>query len=129
MTNDAPKFTAAEWQIIEHRLEVEDCVAECLSDEANEVHFAFEDVENACHDLRVGGRDSVASVVEKYGRGMIADILEDCLDGSTFFGDIDSEVALENITAANVRKLRRAADTLDAKVSEFCGRRVVTARH
>ena len=124
------KLTDSEWGILEHRLDLTDCLGECYADtmytEAEDAGRAMSDEEHqslkntaeaAAHKLNCDIRrtrqidtDTLTSL-DKW-------ILADCLDGTTFFTDIDDAVWDGELTKGKVLSLRKAGHSLQRKFNE-----------
>jgi hypothetical protein len=124
------KLTDNEYEILDHRLSLVQCLAEVYADtlaiEAEDAGVAFADeqyhaaytlAENAAEKLwetlgRTRQIDADALTdVEKFA-------LADCLDGSTFFCDMDDAVFEGELTKGKALALRRAGQSLERKLNE-----------
>lgn len=124
------KLTALQVEILDHRLEVSDCVADALGewmdkDGAIRSGWSADEVVEHCEWLQ-------RLLAEKYRGGVIdlsrcfavnpgltVDVLRDCVEGSTFLCDMD-----DYVSAAKARGIRRSADELAEKISALIGQRV-----
>ena len=101
------KFTKTEWEIIEHRLGVPDCIAEVLEGEG----FNYQEVEDRVYELQSKGCDAV-DMDSRVDRA----ILEDCCDGCTFFNDIQDAAELGEISRGTMMARFKAARSLGVKL-------------
>jgi hypothetical protein len=124
------KLTDNEWGILEHRLDIHDCIAECYADTmyaeaegrgakmTDEQHKAAYDLANdAGGDLNNAIRASKQIDTDKL-TDLDKWILSDCLDGSTFFCDIDDAVWDGELTKGKALSLRKAGHSLQRKLNE-----------
>lgn len=102
------KLTKLETEILNHRLEAPDEIAEALD------KYMVEDVETVCSLLMQGNFDTCLANAPE----ITADILQDCVDGSTYMGHSNHE------SPQKARAMYRAGCSLAVKVSEFIGRDV-----
>jgi hypothetical protein len=112
-------ITPGEWKLIEHRLELTDCLAETMRDtydwDEKDCEAKARELLRACEkqfaannriELDLGAMDEVT-----------VEILKDCMDGTTYFADVEDAVALRNITRGTALAMERAAQSLEAKFS------------
>lgn len=115
-------LTPTEWDILEHRLQVSDAIAEALTDHAEdcEPHSSYhpDDIEECAELLRKG---SWSQACEGFPEKMIHEILEDCVDGCTYFPDIDDAVAGGDITESQKMTRINAGYSLQEKISNITG--------
>lgn len=114
------KLSKPQVEILQHRLG-SGCVADVLWE--SEV---VEDVKDA--------EAAVAAVQAYVEKGELPEddgitplereVLADCLDGSTFFANIDDAVALSHVNRGQFLSWRRAATELETLISRLCGRQV-----
>jgi hypothetical protein len=102
------KLTKLEREILEHRLEVPDCIAEFLEADFDEVYAA-------CQQIAAG---------EISDSPLVRDILADCVEGSTFCGTMIGAVDDGDVTRAQYRAATRAAHSLARKIGAIVGRQL-----
>lgn len=109
------KLTNNESEIILHRLESADCIAEALTD-----HCEGDEPASAFSEAQIITR---AGEIERNGLHTIdlsnqldRDIIEDCCDGCTFFGNIEDAVDFGEISRQKATAYYAAADSLSRKV-------------
>lgn len=109
------KLTDNEWEIIEHRLSLSDSVADVLSDQFDGLTYeqAQDKCEALCSRIEASKTIDVAALTE-HERAMLVD----CMDGSTFFADIDDAVWEGEMTRGKVLALRKAGRSLQRKLNE-----------
>ena len=124
------KLTKLQADILRHRLEVPDAISGCMCDgwDQPEPYDGWhpDDVEDCCKAICEAITDvefQDFNIVRKYGSEMVAEILADCIDGSTIVGCDISDIG-ENTTELSVANLIRSGNALAAKVSEYIGRKV-----
>lgn len=118
----ANKLTPTEREILMHRLE-----SGCIADVLFESDVApLDEAENAVHRVTNFVKES-ALPLEDFTR-LELEVVEDCLDGSTYFADYDDAMARNQTTRSKVRKWNKAADDLEDAVSKAVGHPVVCAR-
>jgi hypothetical protein len=86
------KITKTQYEILEHRLDIPDCIHEVLNDDLEEPRVAIEPVEESCEKLKAlakrGTIDwSTLTDLDK-------EVLWDAIDGSTFMGCADGAVGV-----------------------------------
>lgn len=106
------RLTKLEKDILEHRLNVQECIADAL-----EGDFQREQVERVCDLLLEEKWDEALAVG---GEPLLFAVLEDAVDGNTYYG---SEVG--NGRPQKEAAFLRAGQSLATKVSELIGRKVV----
>jgi len=108
-------LTPNEFEILQHRLEMPDTLAQVMFDT---YVWDVVEVEEAARKLyeRVKLQRGIdyqnLTVVER-------ELLHDCLDGSTFFAGMPDEVALGRMTRQKQAALHRAADSLEEKFARL----------
>ena len=104
------KFTRTEWEIIRHRLDVDDAIIEVLLDAQFPV-FGKLAIEDAIYMLQLNGcqRENFSDAERL--------VLSECCLGSTFFCGIEDAVAREELTRGNVLAYQRAAKRLEEKLN------------
>lgn len=116
MSNNILSISPIEWEIIEHRLDVPDALAGALSDtfgwDESEIEASANRFKFLPHD-GLGNRLIDVTTLTEIDR----EVLKDCLEGSTFFADMDDEVALGNMTKGKKLAYRKAALTVSDKLS------------
>lgn len=102
------RLTPTEIEILQHRLEVPETIADALEEEHDR-----ETVERCAESLRYYLKNCREIVL---GQDAVADaILADCCNGSTFFGSSEDAVALGEITRGKLLNWQRAAASLEKK--------------
>jgi hypothetical protein len=104
------RITKTQSEILRHRLEVPECIAECLS----EIHDP-ETVESRASEICdfVEDNTSLPPIESEIDR----DILADAIEGCTYYGSI--EYSLPPLQVANHR---RAGEALAKKIEKHIGR-------
>lgn len=112
------RFTAAEWAIIEHRLTLDDCLADVLSDTYDwDWEETREKVSNFYRRLR--------SFFQAHGEVEfeVNDLTEverealiDCVDGSTWFASSENAVASGEISWGRLMAQRQCAERIEKKM-------------
>ena len=130
------KLTNSEWEILDHRLACVDALAECyadtiyctdedagktLTDEQHEAAYNMaHDVASALWDRISATREIDVAALTDIERVLIAD----CVDGSTFFADMDDAVARHqsygegDMSRGKALSLRKAGNSLERKLNE-----------
>ena len=117
------QLTDNEWEIIDHRLSLSDAVAEMLTDglDANmredERELIFEQAQDEVEALRKSTELSKTIDIDALTRYQ-REALTDCLDGSTFFCDMDDAVFEGHLTKGKAMALRKAGHSLERKLNE-----------
>lgn len=110
--SDRPHFTPLEWEIIEHRLEIPDCIVECIaSEDPEDQKYHPDDVYLVAECLLK--KDWLSAYA--HSAEITAAVLEDAINGSTFFGSIDLAVAEGDITQQKMNAYVRAANSIMKK--------------
>jgi hypothetical protein len=124
------KLTDSEWAILEHRLDLTDCLAECYASTmycnaedagrvmSDEEHKALEEkAEAAAVKLNLEIRrtreidtDSLTEL-DKW-------LLADCLDGTTYFCGIEDAVWDKEISRGKAMSMRKAGYSIQRKFNE-----------
>jgi hypothetical protein len=124
------KLTDNEWGILEHRLDIHDCIAECYADTMySEAEGRGEKMTTAQHKAAYDAADEAGhrlncdiSRTRQIDSDKLTDldkfILADCLDGSTFFNDCEDAVAEGHWTHQKLNALMRSASALERKFNE-----------
>ena len=116
------KLTKTQIDILRHRIE-SGCIPEVLAEsDICTVELADDAVMEVRRMLDAGGFDDQLSAIE-------LEVIADCLDGSTYFANIDDAVALKQISKGAALMLFRAANELDALVSRLLGRPICCVRN
>ena len=109
------ELTKNESEIILHRLESADCIAEALTDhcEGDEPASAFSatEITSRVEEIESDGLRTI-----DLSRQLDRDILRDCCDGCTFFGNMEDAVDFEEITRQKATAYYTAAESLSNKV-------------
>jgi len=98
------ELTKNEIEIIQHRLEAPDCIAEATELSQGFVQDVVEKFEDQMHDGYVESGD-----IDE-GR-----VLEDCITGSTFMPGVEQGLEWGEISRQKAQAYRRACDTLENK--------------
>lgn len=112
------QLTPLEWEVMEHRLDVEDCLIDAL-----------------CDDDDGFDRDDTAAVIELLQQGeweqaldvepdIAVEVLCDCVNGSTFFG-----CAEHNVSEQKLNAIIKAGESLADKVEAWSGKSCVFPCH
>ena len=104
------RITKTQSEILRHRLEVPECIAECLS----EIHDP-ETVESRALEICdfVEDNTSLPPIESEIDR----DILENAIEASTFFGSIEYE-----LPPLQVSNMMRSGEALAVKIGKHIGR-------
>ena len=117
------QLTDNEWDIVEHHLSLSDAIAEVLTDGLNpdmpedERELIFEQVQDEVEALRKTielTKTIDLDAITRYQR----DALADCLDGNTFFADMDDAVFEGHWSRGKALALRKAGHSLQRKLNE-----------
>ena len=117
------KLTNNEWEIVEHRLSLSDAIAEMLTDgldpdmPEDERELIFEEIEGEVETLRKTTeltKTIDTDMLTRYQR----EALVDCMEGSTFFADMDDAVFEGEFTKGKALDLRKAGHSLQRKFNE-----------
>jgi hypothetical protein len=117
------KLTDNEWEIIDHRLSLSDAVAEMLTDgldatmREDERELIFEQAQDEVEALRKSTELTKTIDIDALTRYQ-REALTDCLDGSTFFCDMDDAVFDGHLTKGKAMALRKAGHSLERKLNE-----------
>ena len=124
------KLTDNEWGILEHRLDIHDCIAECYAD------TMYSQAEDSCKKMTAAQHKAAYDAANEAGHRLNCDIrktrqiesdkltdldkfiLADCLDGSTFFSDCEDAVAEGHWTHQKLNALMRSASALQRMFNE-----------
>lgn len=116
-------LTDNEWGIIEHWLSLSDAIAETLTDglapgmpDADR-ELIFDQVESEVESLRKAIELTKTIDLENITRYQ-REALADCLDGNTFFADMDAAVFEGQWSKGKAMALRRAGHSLQRKLNE-----------
>ena len=124
------KLTDNEWGILEHRLDIYDCIAECYADtmyvEAEDRGEKMTDEQHKAAYAVAYDAGSRLNCDIRNARQIDTDkltdldkwILADCLDGTTFFTDMDDAVWDGELTKGKALALRKAGHSLQRKFNE-----------
>jgi hypothetical protein len=124
------KLTDNEWGILEHRLDIHDCIADCYAatmysqaaDSGKKMtdaqhKAAYDAADEAGHRLNCDIRKTRQIDSDKL-TDLDKFILADCLDGSTFFSDCEDAVSWGDWTHQKLNALMRSASALERKFNE-----------
>lgn len=121
-------LTKHETDIVRHRLEVPDAIANFLTDHDEDdppYEFSEDDIYDAVVDLFNGLPELPDNPTP-----LQADIIEDCLAGSVYYqaakSAADEDMGCSRGEFLNIAK---AAGTLEEKISKLLGREVECVRH
>ena len=109
MTATTIKFTPTEMEIIQHRLVDSDCIIQCILETEGD-KFSEDELCDAID--RIEKSLNSVDATDK----AVMEVLFDCLDGSTFFANMDDGVALEMLTQAKANAYQRAANSIEKKM-------------
>ena len=104
-------LSKTEWELILHRLEATDAIADCLSEDGV---FEYDVVTKRTEELIKGGVEVVDWTSE-----LDIEILRDCCEGCTLFSGLREEVALGSTKKWKLLNMYRAASALERKLG--CG--------
>lgn len=108
------RISPLEWEILEHRLAVGDCIAESLTDilpdEEPLTAFSPEEIE-----IRAGELWRNPDIIN-WKSDLDIEILENCCTSCTFFADIDEAVGYGELTKGKAAAYKRAANSLGKKL-------------
>lgn len=116
-------LTDNEWDIVEHHLSLSDAIAEVLTDgldpdmREDERELIFEQVQDEVEVLRKTielTKTIDLDAITRYQREALAD----CLDGNTFFADMDDAVFEGHWSKGKAMALRKAGHSLQRKLNE-----------
>ena len=109
MTTNITNFTPGEWAIIDHRLGASDAIIECFQD-CEDPAWSVQEIADRIEQIeRSGGRNIDTS------DPLTCAIIRDCLDGSTFFANIEDAIFDGCINRGEALAAHRAANRLDAR--------------
>lgn len=103
------KLTPLEIEILKHRLEVPDCIAQSLDADTG-------DVDKVCKLLLASLATGELDDEQDYNLPLGRDILAECVEASTYCGAMTDE------SPAKYRAAQRAAESLAKKVGKLIGR-------
>ena len=106
------KLTKTEFEILAHRLEVPDALADCLEQFDKDIIF-----EQSKFLLKNGLSIELDNLNEVQKA-----ILIDCCEGSTFFADCNDAVASGELSKGKLLSWFRAAESLEKKLGCFVTR-------
>ena len=113
------EFTQAEWKLIDHRLEVDECIAEVLE------QFHNDDVLHICDLLR---RRMTRDAFD-FSESITIAVIDDAICGSTFFGSLDLAVDCGEVTPQQAAAYQRTADRIERKFRQAFGSDVSMPRY
>ena len=110
-------LTTNEWEIIDHRLGAPDCIADALTD-GDEIDppilkSSHQEVIDRAWHLSGYGQASI-----DFESKLDREIIIDCLDGCTFFADIDDAVASGELSKGKCLAYHKAANSLEKKFNQ-----------
>ncbi len=117
------KLTPIQKDILLHRLD-SGCIAEVLveSDYMTDLYSAEAAVDSVTVKVKSGVLDLESMPQTECW------VLEDCLDGSTYFADEDYAIERNQTTKSKSRTAHKAADALEDAFSQAWNRQIVCAR-
>lgn len=101
-------FTRTEWEIIEHRLQVPDAIAEVLVDD-NPDEYTTDSIIADVELLEFGGHTRTEFNEQELT------ILRECCEGSTFFAGMDDAVARDELSKGYRLAYHHAANRLEKR--------------
>lgn len=101
-TENTISFSPSEWEVLSHRLEIPDCIAEALEDST---------AEEAAEKLA-----GLEPRTEIPATQLNLEIFRDCVDGNTFFENLDDAVACDEVSRGKALAYRRAGRSLEDKL-------------
>jgi len=99
------RITPLQYEMLDHRLSIPDCIAEALNDNGNPDHAKEGDVESEAHDLSEAARRGSIDMAKL--SPLALDVLWDSLDGSTYLG-----MEEDNVSDRKWQGLNRSFDNL-----------------
>lgn len=117
------KLTDNEWDIVEHHLSLSDAIAEVLTDgldpnmPEDQRELIFEQVQDEVEALRKTIELTKIIDLDTITRHQ-RDALADCLDGNTFFADMDDAVFEGHWSKGKALALRKAGHSLQRKFNK-----------
>ncbi len=105
LPSETVRFSALEWEIIEHRLCMSDCLHDALVDDGQ---YTVAQIDAACAAINPQDTDLSNPVVRA--------VLVDCCDSSTFFSGLQDAVATGEVSPRRAAALRRARAGLMRKL-------------
>lgn len=109
----APAFTPTEWEILKHRLDVPDAIADTLTDDARFPEYSWGEIRERAESIAEHPNEIELDQLSALGLA----ILQDCCDGSTFFADIDDAIERGEVSRGWATARYRAAVSLGIKLS------------
>ena len=107
-------FTKQEWEIIEHRLDSTDAIAEaltdCCEDESPVVLESYNEVESRVYEISEKGQSEI-----DWESALDMAILRDAIDGNTAMVDIQDAVACGEITKGKMLRMFKSAYSIQEK--------------
>lgn len=108
------ELTETQWQMIEHRLTLSDCLADCLHDTFG---WRWSDVEAVANNLYKSLKASRTIDTDALNPVEI-EVIRDCVDGSTWFCDSEDAVATRQMTRGRLLGWHKSAAALEKKLAE-----------
>ena len=124
------KLTDNEWGILEHRLDLTDCLAECYADTAfadaeREGKTMTDEQHKVVYEMAEAAADKLKakiSTTREINTDALTEIdrwfLTDCMEGSTFFCGLDDAVWDGEISKGKALAQRKAGHSLQRKLNE-----------
>lgn len=120
------ELTPSEWAIVEHRLTLDDCLADCICD-TFELYADgdWERIRQMASDLYTQVKKTKQIDFDKLDKMQI-EIITDCLEGSTYFGSIEDALASGEINKGQYMSMFKAAQSLERKFASAGHKTLVT---
>lgn len=118
-------LTSKEQDIIQHRLEVVDCILECLTGEGSDLGLSLAEVEEAIERV---GLDVSNGILRTPKNKAEWEVIYDALDGATYFGSAVDAVDCKQISKSTLQRRFQAADSLEAKARQLLGVQIAIPR-
>lgn len=115
-----------EVKILKHRLDAPDCIAEAMTDRGDDeepCQYSFDDVYESAEGLC-----DLLPVLPDNPTPIQCDVLWDSCDGSTFLACSSDGYDNGDISRHELSAIRKAARTLEQKISRLIGRSVSVSR-
>lgn len=110
------RFTFLEWEILKHRLEADDAIAEVFHDDNVFDDMTFDELRDRVTNLLDRGNKAFNGKVTHIPAVSVIDmvILREAAEGSTIFGSMDDAVATGEISRDQRKRFHNAADVLES---------------
>ncbi len=117
-------FTQSEIDILDHRLQVPDAIADALESDFPHTGDVQDLVRQLCHYVKIDRAIEAVALPE-----LEKAILADALEGSTFFASSEDALALGEISRGQLLNWHNAANSLEQKISNLLGRNIHIPRN